>query len=139
MAEPINPAIVVVGASNMDLIATVPRLPLIGETLHGSSFATGYGGKGANQAACVAKLGARCLFVGKVGNDVFGKGMLDNLNGLGLDTTGVTITDKASSGVAPIFVDPDGKNAIIIVNGANDYLTEEDILAVEPLISKAKV
>ena len=131
--------IVVIGASNMDLISTVPRLPLVGETLHGLSFATGYGGKGANQAACAAKIGGRCLFVGKIGNDVFGKGMLDNLITSGVDTRGVTITHQASSGVAPIFVDKSGSNAIVIVNGANDYLTTEDILAVEPIIQQAKV
>ena len=134
-----TPDIVVVGASNMDLIANVPRLPLIGETLHGSSFSTGYGGKGANQAACAAKLGGNCLFIGKVGNDVFGKGMIENLNRVGVNTTGVTTTDDASSGVAPIFVNPEGKNAIVIVNGANDCLTTTDISAWEAQIQKAKV
>lgn len=135
----IIPDIVVVGASNMDLISNIPRLPVIGETLHGSSFSTGYGGKGANQAACAGKLGGKCMFVGKVGADVFGRGMLENLNSTGINTAGVSITDKASSGVAPIFVDSEGRNAIVIVNGANDLLIKEDILAVENYIKQAKV
>ncbi|KAH7825668.1 ribokinase [Monocercomonoides exilis] len=133
------PDIVVVGASNMDLIANVPRLPLIGETLHGSSFSTGFGGKGANQAAAAAKLGAKSMFIGKVGEDFFGKGMIENLKSLDIDTTYFQSTSKASSGVAPIFVDEDGRNAIVIVNGANDLITREDILSAEHIIAHSKI
>ena len=129
--------IVVVGASNIDLISYVPRLPAPGETLHGSSFQLGYGGKGANQAVMAARLGSPVSMVTKLGRDVFGEGTLENFTANGVDTTHVHVTDEASSGVAPIAVEPDGTNAIIIVTGANDLLTAEELEAARPAIAEA--
>jgi ribokinase len=129
----------VVGASNIDLISYVPRLPRLGETLHGSRFQMGYGGKGANQAVMAAKLGGRVALVTKVGRDVFGEGTLANFRELGVDTEHVLFTDDAFSGVAPIAVDPNGNNAIIIVTGANDLLTEEEIERARPTIAASAV
>jgi ribokinase len=117
----------VVGAANIDLISYVPRLPRVGETLHGTGFQLGYGGKGANQAVMAARLGAEVTMVCKLGRDVFGEGTLENFRALGVDTEHVTFTEDAFSGVAPIAVDPDGRNAIIIVTGANDLLTLDDL------------
>jgi len=99
----------------------------------------GFGGKGANQAVMAAKLGSRVTMVAKVGEDVFGKDTLENFEQWGVDTTHVHLTNKAFSGVAPIAVDPEGHNAIIIVTGANDLLTKEDIEAARPVIAGAKV
>ena len=129
----------VVGAANIDLISYVPRLPHVGETLHGTQFRMGYGGKGANQAAMAAKLRAEVSMVCKVGRDVFGEGTLENFRSLGVDTTHVTFTDEAFSGVAPIAVDPEGRNAIIIVTGANDLLSLDDLERARPTIAASDV
>ena len=131
--------ICVVGASNLDLISYVPRLPRIGETLHGTKFSMGFGGKGANQAVMAARLGGSVAMVTKLGNDVFGKDTLRNFEGLGIDTRGVTFTDEAFSGVAPIAVDPDGNNSIIVVSGANDLLSVSDLENARDLIESAKI
>lgn len=131
--------IVVVGASMLDLISYTPRLPAPGETLHGSSFHMGYGGKGANQAVMAAKLGSPVVMVAKLGADVFGDGTLENFQKHNVDTTHVHQTDAAFSGVAPIAVSPDGTNAIIIVSGANDHLTEQEVEQARPAIAAAGV
>jgi len=133
------PEIVVVGACNLDLISYVPRLPRMGETLHGTRFHMGFGGKGANQAVMAAKLGSRVTMVAKVGDDVFGQDTLKNFEKWGVNTNQVYVTHDAFSGVAPIAVDPEGHNSIIIVTGANDLLTPEDIEAVRSVIAKARV
>jgi ribokinase len=129
----------VVGAANIDLISYVPRLPRVGETLHGTQFRMGYGGKGANQAVMAAKLRAEVTMVCKLGRDVFGEGTLENFRAHGIDTTHVTFTEDAFSGVAPIAVDPDGRNAIIIVTGANDLLSLDDLERARPAIAAADV
>jgi ribokinase len=129
----------VVGAANIDLISYVPRLPRVGETLHGTQFRMGYGGKGANQAVMAAKLRAEVTMVCKLGRDVFGEGTLENFRAHGVDTTHVTFTDEAFSGVAPIAVDPEGRNAIIIVTGANDLLSLDDLERARPAIAAADV
>jgi ribokinase len=129
----------VVGAANIDLISYVPRLPVLGETLHGTRFRLGYGGKGANQAVMAAKLGADVSMVTKLGRDTFGDGTLANLRGFGIDTEHVAVTDEAASGVAPIFVDPAGGNAIVIVTGANDLITDEEVERARPAMAAAGV
>jgi ribokinase len=134
-----RPKICVVGASNLDLISYVPRLPHIGETLHGTRFHMGYGGKGANQAVMAAKLGGDVAIVTKLGQDIFGENTLKNFRSWGIDTRHVLFTDQAFSGVAPIAVDPDGHNAIIIVTGANDLLTPQEIEAALPVIAAAQI
>jgi ribokinase len=123
-----RPRISVVGSANVDLIAYVPRPPKVGETLSGSRFETGFGGKGANQAAMAAKLGAHVQMVARVGNDVFGRDYVAEFERLGIDTTHVVTTDGVSTGVAPIWVDEStGDNAIIVVLGANTLLSPDDI------------
>jgi ribokinase len=134
-----EPKICVVGAANLDLISYVPRLPRMGETLHGSRFHMGFGGKGANEAVMAAKLGAEVAMVTKLGRDIFGENTLQNFKSWGIDTRHVLFTEEAFSGVAPIAVDSDGHNAIIIVTGANDLLTEQEIEAARPAIASARI
>jgi len=134
-----RPKICVVGAANLDLISYVSRLPRMGETLHGTRFHMGYGGKGANQAVMAAKLSGDVAMVTKLGQDIFGENTLKNFESWGIDTQHVLFTDQAFSGVAPIAVDPDGHNSIIIVTGANDLLTEEEIEAARPVIAAAQI
>jgi len=131
--------ICVVGAANMDLISYVARLPKMGETLHGSKFHMGFGGKGANQAIMAAKLGAQVSMVTKLGRDIFGENTYDNFRSYNIDCTHVLFTDKAFSGVAPIAVDAEGNNSIIIVTGANDLLSPEEIEAARPAIAGAQI
>lgn len=135
-----KPKICVVGASNMDLISYAPRLPKMGETLPGSRFQMGFGGKGANQAVMAAKLGAEVLMVTKLGDDIFGKDTLKNYETLGFDTRHVLFTGEASTGVAPIWVDEStGDNAIIVVTGANDLLSPADVEAARAAIADAQI
>lgn len=131
------PLICVVGSSNIDLISKVPRLPKLGETMIGHSFHLGYGGKGANQAVMAAKLGARVSMVTKLGRDVFGEGTLKNYREQGIDTTHVLFDDALFSGVAPIFVDDNARNFIVIVPGANTGLLPADAQAAREVIRSA--
>jgi ribokinase len=133
------PRICVVGAANLDLISYVPRLPRLGETLHGTRFQMGYGGKGANQAVMAAKLGGQVTMVTKLGQDIFGENTRKNFQAWGVNTDYVYFTDQAFSGVAPIAVDPEGHNAIIIVTGANDLLTPEEIERARPAIARSQI
>ncbi|MGB7546883.1 MAG: ribokinase [Terracidiphilus sp.] len=110
--------IVVVGSINMDLVARTPRIPLAGQTLIGTDFNTTAGGKGANQAVAVARLGFPVQMVGAVGQDVFGQALLDNLKGAGVDAATVARV-AGPSGVAPILVAANGENSIVVVPGAN--------------------
>jgi ribokinase len=134
-----TPRVCVVGAANVDLVSYVPRLPRVGETLHGSRFEIGDGGKGANQAVMAAKLGADVALVAKLGDDLFGQPMLERLRAHGVDTTHVSVTSDAPSGVAPIAVDEEGRNTIVIVTGANDLLGPADVERARPAIAKAAV
>jgi len=134
-----RPNICVVGACNLDLISYVPRLPSMGETLHGNRFQMGFGGKGANQAIMAAKLGGEVTMVSKLGQDVFGENTLKNFKSWGVNTQHVHFTDQAFSGVAPIAVDTEGHNSIIVVTGANDLLTAEEVEAARPAIAASSI
>jgi ribokinase len=134
-----SPKICVVGSSMIDLISRVPRLPKLGETLVGSSFHLGYGGKGANQAVMAAKLGAQVTMVTKLGRDVFGDGTLKNFREQGIDTTHVMFDNARFSGVAPIFVDDNAENFVVIVPGANTGLTPADVQASKQVILDADI
>lgn len=134
-----KPKICVVGACNIDLVSYVPRLPKMGETLHGNRFQMGFGGKGANQAIMAAKLGGDVTMVAKLGRDVFGDDTLKNFKSWGVKPQHIHFTDQAFSGVAPIAVDTQGRNSIIIVTGANDLLTVAEVEAARPAIASASI
>ena len=119
-----QPTVVVVGSTMIDLVAYVSRMPGRGETLVGDRFQMGFGGKGANQAVMARLLGAEVVMVNCLGDDAYGEMTLDNFANYGIDTTNVNRVPGAS-GVAPIWVEPDGSNRIIIVPGANHRLTGE--------------
>ena len=123
--------IAVIGSNMVDLITYIERLPVQGETLEAPDFALGCGGKGANQAVAAAKLGSEVLMVTKVGDDLFADNTLANFRRFGVDTRHVTRAPGRSSGVAPIFVQPDSHNSILIVKGANAALGPADIQAAE--------
>jgi ribokinase len=132
--------ICMVGSCNVDLIARVARLPGPGETIVGSKFQIGFGGKGANQAVMAAKLGAQVSVIGRVGNDIFGKDTAQNFHSVGIDTTYLGMDDTLFSGVAPIQVDENtGQNSIIIVPGANYGFFAKDVRAAASAIQNASV
>ncbi|MDQ7849161.1 MAG: ribokinase [Armatimonadota bacterium] len=134
-----EPWVCVLGASNMDLLTKVPRLPKLGETLIGRFFHLGCGGKGANQAVMARKLGARVTMITKLGRDMFGEYIFRNYQQQGIDTTYVLWDEQRFSGVAPIFVDDEGRNMIVIVPGANFGLTPEDVHRAREAITRADV
>jgi ribokinase len=119
--------IAVVGSANTDLTTFSDTFPRPGETIFGKSFDLGFGGKGANQAVAARLCGADVVMVAKVGNDLFGEATLKNFASYGIDATHVRIVEGVSSGVAPIFVEPNGQNRIIVVKGANDTLKPADV------------
>ena len=132
-------SIVVFGSINQDLVAKASHLPKPGETLLGKSFFTASGGKGANQAVAVARLGVPTYMVGRVGNDNFGKELINNLQASGVKTNNIFIDESTNSGVAIITVDDVGENHIVVVPGANGKLNTEDIERLSQLLPTAKV
>ncbi|GIV11495.1 MAG: ribokinase [Fimbriimonadales bacterium] len=122
-----RPRIVVVGSVNTDLVVAVPSIPAPGETVLGGDLRVIPGGKGANQAVAAARLGAEVRFIGRVGNDDFGKQALTNLQQEGIDTRFVAVSHDAPSGVALIAVSAQGENSIVVAPGANMRLTAADI------------
>lgn len=121
--------VVVVGSANMDLVARVARFPEPGETILGKGFATYPGGKGANQAVAVGKLGGRVAFVGKVGADGFGDQLEASLRAAGVSTADLARTDGDPTGTAIILVDDAAENQIVVIPGANARLSADDVTA----------
>jgi ribokinase len=123
-----GPWLTVVGSTMIDQIAYAARMPDRGETVVGDRFAQGFGGKGANQAVTARLLGARVAMVNALGDDTYGEQTLANFARHGIDTTYVRRV-PGSSGVAPIWVEPDGSNRIIVIPGANNGLLPEQAAA----------
>ena len=111
----------------MDLVVTMPHLPQPGETVLGERLGRYPGGKGANQAVAAARLGGRAAMVGRIGADDFAPGLVENLTANGVDASGVEPDNSAATGVALIFVGPEGQNMIAVVPGANGRLDKFDI------------
>jgi ribokinase len=118
MTSPLG-SLAVVGSINVDLTASVSRLPQAGETVLGGTLRRLPGGKGANQAAAAARLGGRVRMIGAVGDDGDGQWMLQALRDAGVDTGGVWLGDQAT-GTALITVDDAGENQIVVCPGANE-------------------
>ncbi|WP_338497052.1 ribokinase [Streptomyces sp. SJL17-4] len=118
-------SIVVLGSTNMDLVAYVPRAPALGETVTGRSFRTIPGGKGANQAVAAARAGGEVSMIGAVGADDFGTRLRATLEHCSVDTD-LLRTAEGASGTAHIVVDDEGGNAIVVVPGANGTVTSLD-------------
>src|SRR3954454_19841014 len=119
--------ITVVGSANIDLTFCAARLPRPGETVFGTGYSRGFGGKGANQAVAAARLGATVSFVGKVGMDEFGRAIRAQLACEGIDITHLGDDPERPTGTAAILVDDAGENAIVGVPGANLGLTPDDM------------
>ena len=122
-----RPRIAVVGSANIDLTTFSDRFPKPGETIFGQKFDLGFGGKGANQAVAARLCGGEVVMVARVGSDLFGPATIENFKKLGIETTHVKQVEGLSSGVAPIFVEPNGQNRILVVKGANEALKPADV------------
>jgi ribokinase len=122
-----RPRIAVVGSANIDLTTFTDQFPKPGETIFGRKFDLGFGGKGANQAVASRLCGADVFMVARVGSDLFGPATIENFKKLGIDATHVKQVEGLSSGVAPIFVEANGQNRILVVKGANDALKPADV------------
>jgi len=129
-----RPRIAVVGSANIDLTTFTEKFPKAGETIFGQKFDLGFGGKGANQAVASRLCGADVFMVARVGSDLFGPATIQNFKKLGIDATHVKQIQGVSSGVAPIFVEPNGQNRIWVVKGANDLLKPADVEAAADLL-----
>lgn len=126
----------VAGSINTDLVTKTPRFPKPGETMYGERFSTFTGGKGANQAVALAKLGADVAMVGMTGNDIYADDYLAYFKRLGVSTLGVERA-ATSTGIAVITVDGSGENSIIIVSGANAKVDKDYILKNRNIIESA--
>ncbi|BAY14801.1 ribokinase [Anabaenopsis circularis NIES-21] len=131
-------SIIVFGSINIDLVATATHLPTSGETLLGNDFFQIPGGKGANQAVALARLGIPTHIVGRVGTQSFGAELLNHLQTAGVQTGNILLDETVSSGVAIIIVDDAGQNQIVVIPGANGKVNHEDIERLLPLLPTAK-
>jgi len=129
--------IVVVGSANMDLVVSVERLPVAGETRLGSDLVTAFGGKGANQAVAAARLGGEVEFVGCFGDDAFGRRYIDHLKEEGVSTRCSTVTAARPTGCAMILVEQGGQNLIVVAPGANHAVTPDHVKQAADAIREA--
>jgi ribokinase len=130
--------IVVVGSLNLDLVATVPRNPEVGETITGTDFKRFIGGKGANQAVAASLLGGRVHMIGRHGTDGLETGLLATLREKSVAINAMTPAEGAS-GVAVILVTEDGHNSIVVIPGSNGRFCAEDIFASRDRIEQAGI
>ncbi len=130
-------SIVVIGSTNTDIVVVSERLPKAGETILGGDLLINQGGKGANQAVAVHRLGGKLAFIAKVGNDMFGQQAVAHFESEGIDTQHIFRDEDAASGVALIAVDRQGENSIIVAPGANGKLWPEHVDQKQAVIAQA--
>lgn len=131
--------IVVVGSCNTDMVVKSDRLPVPGETVLGGAFMMNPGGKGANQAVAVARLGGNASFITKTGNDLFGKQSIELFDEEHINTDNILSDPLNPSGVALITVDTNGENCIVVASGANASLSTHDIENARNIIERADI
>jgi ribokinase len=131
--------IVVIGSSNTDMVIKSDKFPLPGETILGGKFFMFPGGKGANQAVAAARLNGQVTFIARTGNDIFGKQAIGQFQKEGINTSFISTDSENPSGVALITVDGKGENTIVVAQGANGQLSEQDINKAIDTISEVDV
>lgn len=119
--------IIVIGSSNVDMVVRTSHLPAPGETILGGEFFMNQGGKGANQAVAIKRLGGNLIFMAKLGNDVLGRQSVGYFKKEGIDTRYIALDENSASGVALISVDDHAENSIVVASGANMLLNEQDV------------
>lgn len=133
-----KPKITVVGSINMDLVTITSQVPKTGETLFGTQFQMNPGGKGANQAVAAARLGGQVKLIGCVGNDSFGKDILEHLKKQGVDVSDVEPVTHTTTGTATIIVS-EQDNSIIVVPGANNNVTAAFVESKREIIAESDI
>ncbi len=133
----LDPYVLIVGSSNMDLNIYSERFPNPGETVTGGIFKQSLGGKGANQAVASARAGSKTSFIGKIGTDAFGDQMISQLNSEGINIEHIIRDSTELSGVAFILIDKTGENMISVAPGANFNLTPDDVKVNKEIIRNA--
>ncbi|MBQ8531154.1 MAG: ribokinase [Parabacteroides sp.] len=131
--------ILVVGSTNTDMVIKAAHLPRPGETILGGTFFMNPGGKGANQAVAIARLGAPVTFICKTGTDIFGHQSQQLFEAEGINTSYVFSDPQNPSGVALISVDDKAENCIVVASGANANLTPEDLKKAEEAIDQCDI
>ena len=131
--------ITVIGSTNTDMVIKSPGLPRPGETILGGTFFMTQGGKGANQAVAVARLGGELLFVAKTGTDIFGNNTRELLRKDGIDGKYLLTDPVHPSGVALITIDEKAENSIVVSSGANGYLLPADLKQIPEVIGDAEI
>ncbi len=131
--------IVVFGSTNVDVTAYAARLPAPGQTVHGESYAIQLGGKGANQAVAVARLGAPVELAGRTGTDAFGTLARDRLTAFGVGTGHLLADAGTPTGIAVIGVSGDGENCITVIGGANMAVGRDDVARLSDLFAETKI
>lgn len=131
--------ILVVGSSNTDMVIKTNHLPRPGETVLGGTFFMNPGGKGANQAVAIARLGGEVSFICKTGSDIFGHQSQQLFEEEGIDTSYIFSDSKNPSGVALIAVDAHAENCIVVASGANANLQPTDLAKAEEAIEQAEL
>jgi ribokinase len=134
-----KPRILVIGSSNTDMIMTLDRIPLPGETILGTEFVTAPGGKGANQAVAAARAGGEVKFVARVGRDMFGEQAIARFVEAGINVEYIVRDDTVPSGVALIFLAKDGENSIAVAGGSNRRLSPVDVRKATRAIAGAHI
>lgn len=119
--------IIVIGSSNVDMVVKTSHLPAPGETILGGEFLMNQGGKGANQAVAVERLGGNLIFMAKLGDDILGRQSVAYFKKEGIDTRYITLNENSASGVALISVDDHAENSIVVASGTNMLLNEQDV------------
>ena len=119
--------IIVIGSSNVDMVVRTSHLPAPGETILGGEFFMNQGGKGANQAVAIKRLGGNLIFMAKLGTDVLGRQSVGYFKKEGIDTRYIALDEDSASGVALISVDDHAENSIVVASGANMLLNEQDV------------
>jgi ribokinase len=132
--------LIVIGSSNMDLVISLPRIPLAGETILGGKSSMIFGGKGANQAVAAARCGGHVAFITKLGKDLFGDNIKSHFKNEELPGEFILTDETEPTGIAQIFVSDQGENVIAVAPGANAKLSVEDLIPFEILtLVRAKV
>ena len=132
-------SVTVVGSLNIDHILSVKNLPALGETIHSTGYEIAEGGKGANQASAIGRLGIKVSMFGKVGDDDFGRLLINSLKSSGVYIEGIIIDINSNTGSAFITVDSSGNNTIVLNSGANGCLDMEDIKKFEDSIFSSDI
>lgn len=131
--------IIVIGSSNIDLIATMDHFPNVGETIEGYAFQQAMGGKGANQAIAAKRAGGNVSFITSVGDDIYGQSALEYYKKEGLDVSSSLINKNKITGTALIWVDKNGENSIVTIPGANELLSSDYIAENKDVIENADI